>query len=344
MDQILAMGANINLYMVHGGTSFGFYSGASLHEENEFQPDTTSYDYDAPISEAGDLTDKFLAIQKVLKKYTSIPDIHVKRTNPKADYGEVILKPRSDVFSLMGKSNIFEKVKESRDPLTFEQLGQDSGFVLYQHIFNFTTTDPALLEVSILHDRGYVFVDKSYVGVFARNGKITTMPIQIRPGQTLFIFVENQGRINGGSSMNHDFKGIISSVKVNGHALHGWKMHSMPLTSISSQNLDTEAPSSHKKLGFWVGKFKTPCHDHTSNDTFLLTPGWKKGVAFINGFNLGRYWPTVGPQKTLYIPAPLIKPNCKENEIILFELEMPGSSIQLVDKAVLNGSVPDWEP
>ena len=152
--------------------------------------------------------------------------------------------------------------------------------------------------------------------------------------------------------MDDDFKGIISSVRVNGHTLHGWKMHSMPLASITGQHLgDENIASDHNKLGFWVGTFKTPCHEHTSNDTFLSTPGWGKGVAFINGFNLGRYWPTVGPQKTLYIPAPFIRPNCLENEIVLFEVEMPGScisngkcSVRLLDKPVLNGTVPGWAP
>ena len=352
LDQMLAMGANVNLYMVHGGTSFGFDSGANLHAATMFQPQTTSYDYDAPISEAGDLTEKFFAIRNVVKKYVTIPDIHVKKTNPKADYGEVILKLKTDVFSLIGKPTIFDKVEESRNPLTFEQLGQDSGFVLYEHTFNYATTDPALLEVSIIHDRGYVFVDNTYVGVFCRYAQVQTMPIQIRPGQSLYIFVENQGRVNGDIHMDDDFKGIISSVKVNGHCLYGWKMHSMPLSSVNTQNLkDEDTSSGHNNLGFFVGTFKTPCNEHKSNDTFLLTPGWGKGVAFINGFNLGRYWPTVGPQKTLYIPAPFIRPNCLENDIVLFEVETPGScisdgkcSIRLVDKPVLDGSVPKWEP
>ena len=168
----------------------------------------------------------------------------------------------------------------------------------------------------------------------------------------LYIFVENQGRVNGDMYMDDDFKGIISRVKVNGHVLHGWKMHSMPLASINGQIMGNEdIASSHDKLGFWVGTFKTPCKDHIANDTFLSTPGWGKGVAFINGFNLGRYWPSVGPQQTLYIPAPFIRPNCLENEIVLFEMETPGScissgkcSIHLVDKHVIDGKVPNWEP
>ena len=352
LDQMLAMGANVNLYMVHGGTSFGFNSGANLHQGALFQPQTTSYDYDAPISEAGDLTEKFYAIRHVVKKYVTIPDVHVKKTNPKSDYGELILKLKTDVFSLISRSTIFNKVVESREPLTFEELGQDSGYILYEHVFNDTTTDPALLEVSILHDRGYVFVDSIYAGVFCRYAQVKTMPIQIRSGQSLYIFVENQGRVNGGIYMDDDLKGIISSVKVNGHALHGWKMLSMPLVSIDGQNLgDRDIVSGHSMLGFWVGTFKIPCHEHTPNDTFLSTPGWGKGVAFINGLNLGRYWPTVGPQQTLYVPAPFIKPNCMENEIVLFEQEMPGScisnrecSIHLVDKHVIDGSVPNWEP
>ena len=180
LRNILDLGANINLYMVHGGTSFGFNAGAN---SAPFAPQPTSYDYDAPISEAGDLTDKYVMIRDVLKNYTNIPTMSVKN-GTKANYGEVQLKLIGDVFSQLQKSDIFSGMRESYKPMTFEQLGQDNGFVLYQHIFNNTTTDPAVLEVKNLHDRGYVFVDNNFMGILGRFEKVSSMPIQIKSNQT----------------------------------------------------------------------------------------------------------------------------------------------------------------
>ena len=348
LRNILDLGANINLYMVHGGTSFGFNAGAN---SAPFAPQPTSYDYDAPISEAGDLTDKYVMIRNVLKNYTKIPTMSVKN-GTKAYYGEVQLKLIGDVFSQLQKSDIFSGMRESYKPMTFEQLGQDNGFVLYQHIFNNTTTDPAVLEVKNLHDRGYVFVDNNFMGILGRFEKVSSMPIQIKSNQTLQIMVESQGRINFGPDMDADQKGILSSVTLNGHTLDGWTMHGLPLSTITKTKLvPQDPPLQLRNCGFWVGTFKTPCQDMAANDTFLSTPGWGKGVAFVNGFNLGRYWPAVGPQMTLYVPAPLIKPQCQENEIILFELEAAGScgtgdscSVYLVNKPELDGRVPNLNP
>ena len=348
LSHMLDLGANVNLYMVHGGTSFGFNAGAN---SAPFAPQPTSYDYDAPISEAGDLTDKYVAIRDVLKNYTSIPAMSVKN-GTKANYGEVKLTYLGNVFSQLQKSDIFSNMSKSYKPMTFEQLGQDNGFVLYQHTFKNTTSDPALLEVKVIHDRGYVFVDNNFVGIFGRFEKVSSMPIQIKSNQILQILVESQGRINFGPDMDADQKGIISSVTLNGHTLHGWKMHGLPLSSLTKNELVPQySQSKHKDGGFWAGTFKTPCQDIAANDVFLSTPGWGKGVAFVNGFNLGRYWPRVGPQMTLYVPAPLIKPKCQENEIVLFELEAAGScgtgdlcSVYLVNKPKLDGEVPDLNP
>ena len=348
LGRMLDLGANVNLYMVHGGTSFGFNAGAN---SAPFAPQPTSYDYDAPISEAGDMTDKYVAIRELLKNYTSVPTMSV-RNGTKSNYGEVKLHFQSGFFHQLHSSDIFSEMIESWKPMTFEQLGQDNGFVLYQHNLSNTVSDPALLEVKTIHDRGYVFVDNSFVGVLGRSEKISSMPIQIASNQTLQILVESQGRINFGPDMDADQKGIISSVTLNGHALDGWKMNGLPLSSLTRNKLVfQDSPLELRKSGFWVGTFKTPCEDISANDTFLSTPGWGKGVAFINGFNLGRYWPRVGPQMTLYVPAPLIKPKCQDNEIVLFELEEAGScgtdelcSVYLVNKPQLDGAVPELNP
>ena len=154
LDKVLALGANINMYMAHGGTSFGFEAGAN---NPPFRANPTSYDYDAPISEAGDLTPKYFAIREVIKKYLPVPDIPVNATSEKGHYGPVQLEP---VSSLIHEPHLFTELRASNlYPLTFEAMGQAHGFVIYETLINLTFNDPAKLEVPGIHDRGYVFVD-----------------------------------------------------------------------------------------------------------------------------------------------------------------------------------------
>ena len=130
------MGANVNIYMMHGGTSFGFEAGAN---SPPFAVTPTSYDYDAPISEAGDLTRKYEVLKSVVEKYVnSSSHLATNRTNPtKAAYGKIQLKPLGDVFSQLDHLTRFG-LKKSVNPLTFEDLGQTHGFVLYETVLNFT--------------------------------------------------------------------------------------------------------------------------------------------------------------------------------------------------------------
>jgi beta-galactosidase len=154
LDKVLALGANINMYMAIGGTSFGFEAGAN---DPPFRPSPTSYDYDAPISEAGDLTEKYFAIKEVIKRYLPVPDIKVNNTTEKGHYGPINLLP---VSSLIHEPHLYTEFRAANMyPLTFEEMGQAHGFVIYETIVNETFSDPAKLEVHGIHDRGYVFVD-----------------------------------------------------------------------------------------------------------------------------------------------------------------------------------------
>ena len=154
------MGANVNHYMAHGGTNFGFTSGANW-DGDKFVVCPTSYDYDAPISEAGDLTKKYFEIKEIISKFLVIPAIDVNATVPKGAYGNVKMKPLSSIFiekqSLEHRaSNVITKSVMSKYPLTFEALGQASGFVLYQTKIEELFRDPAKLVVTGIRDRGYV--------------------------------------------------------------------------------------------------------------------------------------------------------------------------------------------
>ena len=154
LDKILALGANVNMYMIIGGSNFGFHAGS---DDPPFRPSVTSSDYDAPISEAGDLRPKYFAIKDVIKRYVSLPDIKVNETTEKGHYWPIVLKP---VSSLVYDSELFEETRTTDlYPKTFEELGQNQGFVLYQTTVQDTFSDPAKLEIVGLHDRGYVFVD-----------------------------------------------------------------------------------------------------------------------------------------------------------------------------------------
>jgi len=154
LDKVLALGASVNMYMIIGGSNFGFHAGS---DDPPFRPSVTSSDYDAPISEAGDLRPKYFAIKEVIRKYASIPDIKVNETTEKGHYGPIILKP---VASLVHNSSLLEETRvNSLYPKTFEELGQNQGFVLYETVVLDTFSDPAKLEITGLHDRGYVFVD-----------------------------------------------------------------------------------------------------------------------------------------------------------------------------------------
>jgi beta-galactosidase len=154
LDKVLALGANINMYMAIGGTSFGFEAGAN---DPPFRPSPTSYDYDAPISEAGDLREKYFAIRDVIKKYLPIPDIPVNASDAKGHYGPVTLEP---VTSLIHEPHLFTEFRATNlYPMTFEAMGQAHGFVLYETMIEETFSDPTKLEIPGIHDRGYVFVD-----------------------------------------------------------------------------------------------------------------------------------------------------------------------------------------
>ena len=353
LDEMLFKGANVNIYMMHGGTSFGFSAGAN---SPPFMPNPTSYDYDAPISEGGDLTEKYFAIKNVIKKYLDIPDISVNATDEKGDYGSVRLSPMALLFD-----QDFEGVhRRSRNPLSFEALGQSHGLVMYETKIKGRFTDPALLKVKGIRDRGYVYINGLFKGILSRMSDISSIPISVNPGDKLQIIVENQGRSCYGNDINQ-VKGIASHVvlqnkKGSKKVLRNWTMTGYPLEDLKSIDINEVKKRSWRlksfrlhlvqnkgSMSFWKGTFKTPCNETKAKDTFLETPGWRKGVAYINGINLGRYWPVMGPQQTLYVPGAWIKPECQENTLVMFEQDgapFRNPMVKLIKNPILDGPTP----
>ncbi|BDI32009.1 beta-galactosidase [Capsulimonas corticalis] len=312
LDALLATGASVNIYMFHGGTNFGFSNGANCTPEakgvQNYQPTVTSYDYDAPLNEAGDPTPKYEAFRNVIGKYRTLPDIPVPGPSPKAAYGAVELTHQAGLFDSL--SQISDGVRRT-NPETMEELGQNYGFILYRtHVAGPRPAENLVLQE--VRDRAHIFVNGEFRGVFYRNDLETTIPVEIpAEGAQLDILVENMGRVNYGPLMN-ERKGVTEGIRLGNQFLFGWEIFCLPLEDLSS------VPFTEATARALPGFFRGTLHVETLADTFLSLPGWTKGVAFINGFNLGRYW-NQEPHRALYVPAPLLRAGA--NEVILFELE-----------------------
>lgn len=325
---------SINFYMVHGGTNFGFTSGANYDKKRDIQPDLTSYDYDAPISEAGWETPKYDSVRNVIKKYVNYPIPAVPAKNPIIEIPSIKLNKVADVIGFAEKM----KPVSADTPLTFEQLNQGYGYVLYTRHFNQPIS--GMLEIPGLRDYAVVYVDGEKVGVLNRNAKVYSMEIEVPFNATLQILVENMGRINYGSEIVHNNKGIISPVKIAGREITGgWDMYQLPMSEVPDLSMLTgdvydNNESASAKLKdcpvIYSGMFTL---DKTG-DTFIDMENWGKGIIFINGINIGRYW-QVGPQQTLYIPGVWLKKG--ENKIVVFEQlnEKPKTEVKTVKAPVL---------
>lgn len=317
LDQILQTGASINFYMFHGGTNFGFYNGANY--SNKYEPTVTSYDYDALLNESGDITEKYKAIRHVIGKYTELPDIVIPEPAPKLTFENIQMTEYASLFDSLAQLSTPVK---SPFPLPMEKLGQDYGFILYE------TDVPGPLQRSKLviqdiRDRALVFLNGVYQGCVDRNTHTIAQDITAHDllleipaeGARLSILVENMGRINYGWHLK-DPKGITEGVRLSQQFLYHWDIYALPMKDLSLVSFHPIANCVDDETvlpGFYRASFELD----EVQDTFLHLDGWTKGVAYINGFNLGRYW-NLGPQQTLYVPAPLL--HAGKNELIVFEL------------------------
>lgn len=345
LNEILLRGANVNLYMFIGGTNFGYWNGAN--EPYNAQP--TSYDYDAPLSEAGDLTKKYYAIQNVIKMYRTLPEGPIPPTTPKFAYGTVLMQKLETVSDALDKISYSGPVK-SMYPLTFTDLKQNFGFVLYRTTLPVNCSSPTPLSSPLngVHDRAYISVDGVAVGILERSKSIT-MNVTGKAGSQLDILVENMGRINYGRGIK-DFKGLVSNMTLGADVLTGWTMFSLNIDQAVSQGLLKKSMSSDPPPAtlhlptFYKGHLIIPGGiPDLPQDTYVKLPNWRKGQIWINGFNLGRYWPARGPQVTLFVPGTILS-TAAPNNITVLELEAaPCSSgpctVEFTDTAILDATV-----
>lgn len=315
--EMLERGDSVNFYMFHGGTNFGFYNGANYGDE--YQPTITSYDYDCPISETGDITPKFHAVREAIAKHIDIGELILPEPIPKMKYGPVIM---TESVKLVDALEMISEPIQRANPETMEKLGQDYGFTLYRTFLE-GPKEEAALSIQEVRDRALVFVDNDYKGVIDRWKNNTISFAVPKEGVQIDLLVENMGRINYGPMMN-DPKGITAGVRFERQFLFDWMMYPLPmdnlqLLSFKENNEKTTGPAFYKGI-FTVEEI---------GDTFVELPGWVKGFVVVNGFNLGRYW-EIGPQETLYLPGPLIRKG--DNEIVVFELHgSENLTVNLID-------------
>ncbi len=302
LDGMLAQGISANLYMVHGGTSFGFMSGANF--DSAYQPDISSYDYDSPLDEAGRPTAKFHALREVIRKHlpTGVEPPALPAPLP------VIEIP---TFQLSGSSSLAPLLRDpirSERPQTMEAVGQSYGFILYR-----TKLEQAAhgrLEITEAHDYALVLESSKRLGVIDRRLKQTSVEVELAAGATLDILVENMGRTNYGAHMVDDHKGITERISLAGKELTGWEIFRLPLTDLSALAF---TPKPKPAPAFYHGTFEL----ETVGDTFLDMRGWGKGYVWVNGHNLGRYW-RIGPQQSLFLPGPWLMKG--KNEVVVLDL------------------------
>jgi beta-galactosidase len=305
-DSLLARGASVNLYMFHGGTNFGFTSGANYTKSMPIVPSMTSYDYGAPLSEAGWPTPKYYALRDALRRHVSyaIPDVPARPP--------VIAVPPIRLTRSAGLPDLIAHAPSARspNPMSFADLGQPHGYVLYRHRVDAAITGE--LAVPGLRDFGEVFVDGRRVATLDRRTKAFTARVSIPAHGVLDIFVENMGHINYGSDLVDDRKGIVEPVTVGGTRVENWEMLRLPFDTAPAWSGDTTARSDGPTV--YRGSFTLGA----TGDTFLDMRGWNRGIVFVNGINLGRYW-RAGPQQTLYVPGAWLRRG--RNEIEVFDLD-----------------------
>jgi beta-galactosidase len=302
LEWMLGQGYSVSLYMFHGGTSFGWMNGANS-DNDTYEPDVTSYDYNAPLDESGRPTPKFFTFRDTIAKATGAA------TRPAPSVARAMKIPE---FKLKESVSLWKALPvpvHSEPILSLEDLDQSYGYILYRKQLEGPARGDLVLEE--LHDYALIFLDGQLVGTLDRRLKQNQLSLKIpAAGARLDILVENSGRINFSLALRQERKGITKQVTLAGKPLLGWDIYPLPLTDIA-------------KLAFTRAACRGPCFYRATfevdkpADTFLDTSAFSKGVVFLNDEPLGRIW-SIGPQKTLYVPGPWLHPG--KNEVAIFDL------------------------
>ncbi len=297
---------SFNLYVIHGGTNFGFTAGANSGGKG-YEPDLTTYDYDAPITEQGTPAPKYFSLRRLIGSYlqagTTLPEL--PKPIPVMDVPPVKMTPYASVWK-----NLPKPIRAVQ-PRPFEAYDQNQGFIVYK-----TTLighKSGTLKVTELHDYATVFLNGRYVGKMDRREGIMTieLPKSDVKNPVLELLVEGMGHINFAQELI-DRKGITERVSLNGMTLMNWDVHLLPMDDAFIASLKPSSADDGRPGIFFRGAFALT----ETADTFIDMSGYAKGVVWVNGHNLGRYW-EIGPQKRLYCPAVWLRKGA--NEIVIFD-------------------------
>lgn len=333
LDWMLNNKVSVSIYMFHGGTNFWYTNGANT--AYGYAPQPTSYDYDAPLGEWGNVTPKYLAFREVIQKYLpegeKLPDIPA--LNKVISFSPVTLTETALLPAAFTKSVQSEKI------LTMEDLGQDFGYVHYETVLN--QSGKGTLTIKDVRDYAVILLDGKQVGSLDRRHRQSKIDIEVKkvPAK-LGILVENVGRVNYGSDILNNHKGITDKVTFNDTELTGWTTSSLPLYKANVGLYQFTKKKIENQPAFHRGYFNIT----ETGDCFVSTKGWGKGAVWINGHSLGKFW-NIGPQQTLYLPAPWLKEG--RNEIVVFEMEdtghrtIEGLSQPILDELGLDKNKPE---
>lgn len=305
LQWMLERDISFSIYMFHGGTTFGFMNGANYSKTEPYQPDTSSYDYGAPLDEAGRPTANYYALRELIGKH--LPPGETLPAMPPTP--AMIAIPRVELTQSASLFSLLSEPVPAPQPLTLEQLDQDYGFVLYR------TPSPGAgkteLEAGDVRDYALLYQDGKPLGVLDRRLGQRGIELELVADQPLYLLVENMGRINYGKRMQDDRKGLIGPVRIDGNPATDWEMFHLPLDNLSAlqfTDAGINAPAFHR------GYFELSM----VASSFIDMRGWGKGHAWINGHHLGRFW-KIGPQQSLYVPASWLRRG--RNEIVVLDVE-----------------------
>lgn len=314
IDWMLENGVSFNVYMLHGGTNFGFNSGANW-SSGQYSADTTSYDYDSPMDETGRITEKFYTFRNTIKKFLSAdyelpePPEQIKR----------IEVPEFELTQTASFEQLLRKPFKSENASYMEALDLNQGLALYKTTIDAPKAGTYKLTFSALKDRVIVIVNGKRVATLDRRLKQSITQLTLPAGASkLEILLENMGHLNYARELMKDRKGL-GDVTLDGKPVLGWTIHTFPLelSDVASLNFASKPAKLSTLPVFFRGTF----HADEVGDTLLDVTGWGKGMVWVNGINLGRFW-DIGPQYTLYLPGCWMKQG--ENEIVVMDIEPTG--------------------
>ena len=331
LDALLAAGASVNIYMLHGGTNFGLSNGAN--DKGVYRPTVTSYDYDAPLDEAGRPTAKFWAFREVIARYAEVPDLNDSCSSgvarpasgvsaaERAQQQELFRSPvpfpvpEPAALEAVGALDDLAPATWSAHTMlpTMDDLGISRGFARYRIALD-AGDRPGVLAFGEVRDRAWVRLDGQPVGVLARELHETAITLPRGRG-LLEVLVEDEGRVNYGPRIGEP-KGLIGPVSFAGQKLTGWEASSVDLDALVKAAEATPDAGAGAVIG--AGASRGTFILDAASDLCLSTEGLGKGLVWVNGFCLGRYWRS-GPQRGLYVPAPVTRAG--QNTVVMLELE-----------------------